>query len=74
MMAKTDFEMSGIDLGALKNQMENQFMMSLLQKNPELTDQQRNQFRRALDVYEKHGIGAIETLDIIREISVIYNE
>jgi hypothetical protein len=32
MMAKTDFEMSGIDLGALKNQMENQFMMSLLQK------------------------------------------
>lgn len=74
MMPNPDFGMLGIDLNALKIHMEGQLMSSLIKMNPNITPQQQKQLRVTMSIFEKHGIGAIEALDIMREIAEVYNE
>lgn len=73
-MPNGDFGMLGIDLNALKNHMEGQLLCTLIKMNPDITEKQQKQLRAAIAIFEKHGIGAIETLDIMRELGVVYNE
>ena len=74
MMPNPDFGMLGIDLNALKNHMEGQLMSALIKMNPNVTEQQQKQLRTTMAIFEKHGIGAIEALDIMRAIAEVYNE
>ncbi len=73
-MPNPDFGMLGIDLNALKNHMEGQLLCTLIKMNPDITEKQQKQLRAALAIFEQHGIGAIEALDIMRGISEVYND
>jgi hypothetical protein len=73
-MNNPNYDRIGIDLKALKNQMEGQLVCAMMKLNPDVTKQQLDQIRASMTVFEKHGIGALEALDILREIGAIYHE
>lgn len=73
-MNNPNYDRIGIDLKALENQMEGQLVCAMMKLNPDVTKQQLDQIRASMAVFEKHGIGALEALDILREIGAIYHE
>jgi len=76
MMASNDDDdnILGISIKQIKNKMERQVLESIVFATPTMTYSQRQQWKAALDVFERHNIGAIEAMEILTEISKVYNE
>lgn len=63
-----------IDLKALKNHMESQFLSSILRATTGLDEKARSQIKSVIAVFERYGIGAFDAMDIMTEVAEIYSE
>jgi len=73
-MPNDDDNILGISVKQVLNKLERRALESVVFSTPTMTYSQRQQWNAALDVFERHNIGAIEAMEILVEVSKVYNE
>lgn len=62
-----------INIKAFRNRVERQVVTDFARRGSGMTDESTRQLQEVLVIFEKHGIGAMEALDMMQEITRIYD-
>lgn len=62
-----------INIKAFKNRVERQVVSDFMSRGNAMSDKDVRRIQEVLVVFEQHGIGAVEALDMMQEITRIYD-
>jgi hypothetical protein len=73
-MSNADFSMPYLAAEIIKNHLENRLTEAMIEMSPSLTEHEQDQLRAALKIFERHGVGPIVALNILRDLPEVFNE